>query len=78
VADWIARVYRNGPKYRVEVEGLLSFETDQLDRIGERTAKEIVEHLRTFFPRRAAPREDPTAEMVFLFDLAVENSPAER
>jgi len=71
VAEWIARVYRNGAKFRVVVEGLLSFDTDELDRIEERTALEIVEHLRTFFPRRAAPRDDPTAERVMEFEVAV-------
>lgn len=78
VAEWIARVYRAGPRYRVVVEGLLDFDTDQIAGIEEQTALEIVEHLRSFFPKRGPPREDPTAEVVFLFDLAVELSSAER
>jgi len=71
VAEWIARVYLNGARYRVVVEGLLSFDTDQLDEIEERTATQIVEHLRKIFPKRAPPREDRTAEMVFEFEIAV-------
>jgi hypothetical protein len=71
VAEWIARVYRVGPRYRVVVEGLLDFETGSLDRIEARTAEEIVEHLRKFFPKRARPRADPTAERVMEFELSV-------
>jgi hypothetical protein len=71
VAEWIARVYQNGPRYRVVVEGLLSFDVDGLAGVEERTAAEIVGHLHSFFPRRAAPREDPTAQMVLEFEVAV-------
>jgi hypothetical protein len=71
VAEWIARIYQNGPQYRVVVEGLLHFDTDQLDGIEERTAQEISEHLRRFFPTRAPAREDPDAEMVLEFEIAV-------
>ena len=64
-------MYRTGPRYRVVVEGLLSFDSDTLDEVRDRTAQEIVEHLRKFFPKRARAREDPCAEMVFEFDVAV-------
>jgi hypothetical protein len=74
VAEWIAQVSRNGPRSRVVVEGFFSFDTDQLDGIEERTAQEMVEHLRKFFPRRAPPREDPSAEMFLEIDIAVEPS----
>ena len=75
VAEWIARVYLDGPSYRVVVEGPLDFEVARLDGIEERTAREIVEHLRKFFPRRAKPREDPTAERVMEFDVDVRSAP---
>ena len=71
MAEWFARVYRNGAKYRVIVEGLLSFDTDQLDRIEERTAREIVEQLRTFLPRRSPPREDAWAQIVLEFNISI-------
>jgi hypothetical protein len=74
VAEWIAQVSRNGLRSRVVVEGFFSFDTDQLDGIEERTAQEMVEHLRKFFPRRAPPREDPSAEMFLEIDIAVEPS----
>jgi hypothetical protein len=67
----MARVYRNGAKYRVVVEGLRSFDTDQLDGIEERTAREIVAHIRMFFPRRAPPTGDPTAERIMEFEVSV-------
>ena len=50
MAEWIARVYLNGARYRVVVEGLLSFDTDQLDEIEERTATRN---------RRAPPQDIP-------------------
>jgi hypothetical protein len=71
MAEWIARVYRNGARFRVVVEGLLQFDADQLDGIDERTAAEIVEHLRRFFPKRAPPIEDPTAVRVLTLSIAV-------
>jgi hypothetical protein len=78
VAEWIARVYRDGPAYQVVVEGLLSFEMDGLEGIEGRTADEIAEHLRKFFLRRARAREDPSAEMVSEFDFAAGRSSRER
>ena len=71
MSEWIARVYRAGPGYRVVVEGLLDFSVVDLSGIEARTAHEIVEHLRKFFPKRAPPREDPTAERVMEFEVAV-------
>jgi hypothetical protein len=77
VAEWIARVYHAGPRYRVVVDGLLDFESDGLERIEDRTAAEILTHLRRFFPKKGSPWKDPTAERVMLFELAVEFSPTE-
>jgi hypothetical protein len=74
VAEWYARVYRHGARFRVVVDGLIQFEVETLDGIGERTAREIVDHLRRFFPTRASPIGDPTAELDLSFDIAVEPS----
>jgi hypothetical protein len=64
MAEWVGRVHRVGSKYRVVVEGLLTFETDKLDRIEERTAVAILARVRMAYPTRAVPRADPGAERV--------------
>ena len=76
-AEWMARGYRTRTGYRVVVEGLLSFDADRLDGVRERTAQEIVEHLRKFFPKRARPREGPVAPVIIEFDAAVAPSATE-
>jgi hypothetical protein len=73
VAEWIARVYRSAKGgYRVVVEGLLDFDTDSLEGVEERTAEAILARLRKSYPTRARPWEDPTAERVMEFEVAVE------
>jgi hypothetical protein len=74
VAEWIARVYRIGKQYRVVVEGLLQFEVDQLDGAEERTAVAILSRLHQFLPPRTRGWEDPTAERVMEFEVAVRAS----
>jgi hypothetical protein len=46
VAERIAAVYRKGEQFRVVVDGLLQVDADRLEGIEERTAQEIVDHLR--------------------------------
>lgn len=64
-------MYRVGLRYRVVVEGLLDFETEQLEQVEDRTAAEILAHLRKFFPSKSAPWQDPSAERTIEFDLSV-------
>lgn len=71
MAEWIARVYRQGKGYRVVVEGFLDFDVDRLDGIEERTAEAILRRLRMAYPKRAPPSGDPTAERVMEFEVAV-------
>jgi hypothetical protein len=72
VAEWIARVYRQGKsRYRVVVEGLLDFDVDRLEVVEERTAEAILARLRKSYPTRAKPWEDPSAERVMDFEVAV-------
>ena len=78
MAEWYARVYRHGPRFRVVIDGLIQFDVETLDGIEERTAREIVDHLRRFFPKRALPIEDPAAELVLSFNIAVEPMAEER
>ena len=71
VAEWIARVYREGKGFRVVVEGLLDFEVDNLNQVEERTAEAILKRLRMSYPKRAPPWGDPTAERVMQFEVGV-------
>jgi hypothetical protein len=72
VAEWIDRVYREGKRHRVAVEGLLDFEVGDLDRVEERTAEAILKRLRMSYPKRAPPWGDSTAERVMEFEVAVQ------
>jgi hypothetical protein len=74
VAEWIARVYRVGKVYRVVVEGVLQFDLANLEGVEERTAKAILDRVRTSYPPRGKPWADPTAERVMEFEVAVQES----
>jgi hypothetical protein len=71
MSEWVARVYRVGKQYRVVVEGLLQFDTVTLEGIEERTAKAILDRVRTSYPPRGKPWADPTAERVMEFKVGV-------
>jgi hypothetical protein len=77
VAEWIARVYKLGRGYRVVVEGVLQFEVPDLDRAEEKTAKALLDRIRTSYPPRGKPWEDPTAERVMEFEVSVRLSASE-
>lgn len=72
VSEWIARVYRLGKVYRVVVEGVLQFDLADLDRVEEKTAKALLDRVRTSYPPRGKPWADPTAERVMEFEVAVQ------
>jgi hypothetical protein len=74
VVEWFARVYKQGPRYRVVIEGVLNFEVDQLEGVEERTAEALVARLRMMFPTRGAPWADPAAERVMAFEVAVKQA----
>ncbi|MGA8664229.1 MAG: hypothetical protein WB809_04070 [Thermoplasmata archaeon] len=74
MAEWIARVYREGKGYRVVVEGVLDFAVESLDQVEEQTADAILKRLRMSYPKRALPWGDPTAERVMEFEVAVLNA----
>lgn len=74
MAEWIARVYRQGKGYRVVVEGLLTFEVGRLDGVEERTASAILARLRMGYPPRGKPWEDPSAQRVMEFEVAVRSA----
>jgi hypothetical protein len=71
VSEWIARVYKTGKFYRVVVEGVLQFDVSDLERVEEKTAKALLDRVRTSYPPRGKPWEDPTAERVMEFEVAV-------
>ena len=71
MAEWVARAYRVGPRFRVVVEGVTSFETETLREVEERTAQVILARVRMFLPTRGVPWEDPAAEMVMQFEVDV-------
>jgi hypothetical protein len=71
MSEWTARVYRVGKLYRVVVEGVLQFDTASLEAIEERTAKAILDRVRTSYPPRGKPWDDPTAEKVMEFEVEV-------
>jgi hypothetical protein len=71
MSEWIARVYRVGKGYRVVVEGVLRLDVADLDRVEEKTAKALLERVRTSYPPRRKPWEDPTAERVMEFEVQV-------
>lgn len=77
MSEWIARIYRVGKVYRV-VEGVLQFDSTNLEGIEERTAKVILERVRTSYPSRGRPWADPSAERLMEFEVevrAVESNP---
>jgi hypothetical protein len=71
VSEWIARDYRAGKGYRVMIEGVLQFEVADLDWVEEKTAKALLDRVRTSYPPRGKPWEDPTAERVMEFEVDV-------
>ena len=71
MAEWIVRVNRVGKLHRVVVEGGLHFEVADIDRVEEKTAKALLDRVRTSYPARGRPWEDPTAERVMEFEVAV-------
>ena len=71
MSEWIARVYRVGKGYRVVVEGVLQFDLADLDRVEEKTAKALLDRVRTSYPPRGKPWADPTAERVMEFEVKV-------
>ena len=71
MSEWIGRVYKIGKGYRVVVEGLLQFDVADLDRVQEKTAKALLDRVRTSYPPRGKPWEDPTAERVMEFEVQV-------
>jgi hypothetical protein len=71
VAEWIARVHREGKGYCVVVEGLLDLEVDSLERVEERTVEAILKRLRRCYPTRARLWGDSAAERVMEFEVAI-------
>jgi hypothetical protein len=71
VAEWVARVYRIRKVYRVVVEGVLQFDVADLDRVEQKTAKALLDRVRTSYPPRGKPWADPTAERVMEFEVNV-------
>jgi len=77
MSEWVARVYRVGNGYRVVVEGVLQFDVADLDRVVEKTAKALLDRVRTSYPPRGKPWADPTAERVMEFEVTVRPSATE-
>jgi hypothetical protein len=71
VAEWVARVYRAGSRYRVVIWGVLNFEVDSLDGIVDETAARILDHMRLFLPTHGTLWVDPSVERIMDFAIGV-------
>ena len=71
MSEWIGRVYKIGKGYRVVVEGVLQFDVADLDGVEEKTANALLDRVRTSYPPRGKPWEDPSVERVMEFEVQV-------